>query len=157
MTSKGYKQTPDHIASRIRVGKDHYAWLGDNVSVKGGRTRANRMYPIIGPCVICGSARSERHHKDGNTANNTPENIVPLCRKCHMSKDGRLELLSLLGSKNQKSGVARIAAAKKRSEQTHCKRGHQLSGDNLFITSLGARGCRECRKIHKHAYISKNN
>lgn len=44
-------------------------------------------------------------------------------------------------------GVA--AARLKRLARTHCKRGHPLSGDNLFITSHGARGCKECRRIHK--------
>lgn len=43
-------------------------------------------------------------------------------------------------------GVA--AAAAVRHAQTHCKRGHPLSGENLFINSNGARGCKECRKLH---------
>ena len=46
------------------------------------------------------------------------------------------------------------AAAKARRAQTTCKRGHPLSGTNLFITSGGARGCKECRKIHKAKYLS---
>ena len=40
------------------------------------------------------------------------------------------------------------AAAAKRA-QTHCKRGHELSGDNLYRTTQGKRGCKECRKLHK--------
>lgn len=44
------------------------------------------------------------------------------------------------------------AAAAKRAAQTHCKRGHELSGPNVFRTSGGSRGCRECRKIHKLTY-----
>ena len=47
-------------------------------------------------------------------------------------------------------GVA-AAAAEKLSREL-CKRGHPLSGDNLFRTSNGARGCKECRRIHKAAY-----
>lgn len=88
---KGYKQTAEHIAKRKRFGKDHHNWKGDAVSVKGGRTRALRAFPIIPPCVWCGSKKSERHHRDGNTANNSPKNIVPMCRKCHMNADGRLK------------------------------------------------------------------
>lgn len=49
------------------------------------------------------------------------------------------------------------AAAKARRARTDCKRGHPLSGDNLFVTSGGWRGCKECRKIHKATYRGKAN
>jgi len=52
-------------------------------------------------------------------------------------------------------GIA-AAAVEKRS-RTHCKRGHALSGQNLFITSAGSRGCKECRKIHKRTYLDRVN
>lgn len=52
-------------------------------------------------------------------------------------------------------GVA--AAAAMRRAQSDCKRGHPLSGDNLFITSQGSRGCKECRKIHKRKYLEGLN
>lgn len=48
------------------------------------------------------------------------------------------------------------AAAAKRRARTHCKRGHPLSGFNLFLTSQGSRGCKECRKIHKRIYREKS-
>ena len=47
------------------------------------------------------------------------------------------------------------AAAAKKLAQDDCKRGHPLSGENLFITSNGARGCKECRKEHNHAYLAR--
>ena len=47
------------------------------------------------------------------------------------------------------------AAALKKLSQTNCKRGHLLSGENLFITSSGSRGCKQCRKIHKAKYRAK--
>jgi hypothetical protein len=50
-------------------------------------------------------------------------------------------------------GVAAAAAA--RRAQTDCKRGHPLSGDNLFLTSGGGRGCKECRRLHKQTYRKK--
>lgn len=52
-------------------------------------------------------------------------------------------------------GVA--AAAMARSARTHCKRNHPLSGDNLFLTSGGSRGCKACRRIHKATHRSKAN
>ncbi len=45
------------------------------------------------------------------------------------------------------SGIAAAAAA--RRARTECKRGHPLSGENLFLTSSGGRGCKACRNIHK--------
>ena len=51
--------------------------------------------------------------------------------------------------------AARLATIKRHAEQTHCKRGHALSGENVFITSQGARGCKQCRKLHKRAYLER--
>jgi hypothetical protein len=48
--------------------------------------------------------------------------------------------------------AARLATLKRHAEQSHCKRGHPLSGENLFFTSQGSRGCKACRKVHKQAY-----
>lgn len=54
-----------------------------------------------------------------------------------------------------RAGIAGAAAEK--LSRTHCKRGHPLSGDNLFITHGGSRGCKECRKLHKRAYRERTN
>ena len=83
---KGYKQSPSHIAKRIRRGEDHHAWKGDAIAERSGRSRALRAFPEIGPCVDCGSDKAERHHQDHNTANNEPSNIVALCRSCHVKR-----------------------------------------------------------------------
>lgn len=88
---RGYTQQPEHIAAMVKAGSEHPQWRGDQVSVRGGRTRALRLYPDIGPCTRCGSANTERHHIDENTANNDPDNIAILCRRCHMVEDGRLD------------------------------------------------------------------
>ena len=82
----GYKQTPEHVQNAKRFGENHHSWIGDSVSTKGGRTRAIRLYPEIGPCSECGTEPAERHHVDGNTANNDPSNIEILCRVCHMKR-----------------------------------------------------------------------
>lgn len=38
-------------------------------------------------CEKCGSTRNvEVHHKDGNYQNNSPENLMILCRSCHMKE-----------------------------------------------------------------------
>ena len=61
-----------------------------------GRQRAQRMYPAE-QCVECLATSDDhpidRHHVDGDTLNNSPENVRILCRRCHMVEDGRLERL----------------------------------------------------------------
>lgn len=39
--------------------------------------------------------------------------------------------------------------------KTICKRGHPLSGDNLFYTSQGSRSCHQCMKLHRERHASK--
>lgn len=69
--------------------EDHPGWKGDAAAVETGRCRARRMYPETIACERCGHAPDEgdwpieRHHKDENTRNNSPENIEMLCRRCH--------------------------------------------------------------------------
>ena len=83
--SSGYKQAPEHVEKRKRRADASHHWVGDQVSKKGGRTRALRTFRDIGPCEECGAAKTERHHKDENPANNEPSNIAILCRRCHMA------------------------------------------------------------------------
>lgn len=53
------------------------------------------------------------------------------------------------------AGIAAAAAA--RRARTHCRLGHPLSGDNLFINKLNRRVCKECRKLHKIKYLGGKN
>lgn len=52
-------------------------------------------------------------------------------------------------------GIA--AAALARRAMSECKRGHPLSGENLYINKHGRRVCKECRKGHKRAYIQRHS
>jgi hypothetical protein len=65
-------------------------WVGDKVSIDGGRQRARRWYQD-NRCSVCNKESAERHHIDGNTKNNSPENIIFLCRKHHQERDGRIK------------------------------------------------------------------
>jgi len=102
---KGYKQTQEHIEKRKRFGPEHHNWKGDNIVVASGRSRAERKFPSK-PCQICGKGNAERHHKDGDTSNNEPTNVVFLCRKCHMKVDGRYDRFIELAKANQPVAVA---------------------------------------------------
>ena len=123
-------------------------WKGDAVKEISARSRTQRWFTDIGPCSICGEERSERHHRDGDTRNNEPQNIVILCRRCHMKEDGRLASLLEMSAKMFPSMVAR--GVDLRRKQTHCKRGHLLSGDNLYVYR-GFRCCKTCNRLKMRA------
>lgn len=75
-------------------GEQHYAWKGDAAQEQEGRQRARALYKALGQCRRCDAPAVDRHHNDGNTRNNSPENVIPLCRRCHMQADGRLDQLT---------------------------------------------------------------
>lgn len=110
-----------------------------------GHKKALRLFPKISPCVKCGDEKSERHHIDDDPHNNVPENIMPLCRRCHTLEHGKRPSREAIAL-----GV--IAAAKKRREIENCKRGHAYDGENLYIDKLGKRHCKECNRIAKRKY-----
>jgi NMD protein affecting ribosome stability and mRNA decay len=49
--------------------------------------------PELGKCERCDNKATDRHHIDGNPTNNVRENIMGVCRRCHMDLDGRLTRL----------------------------------------------------------------
>ena len=82
--SKGYKM-PDIAKENLRsarLGSKNPNWKGDNVCESEGRYRARILIKV--------PKGFERHHIDGNTLNNNPENIMVVTRKEHMCLDGRL-------------------------------------------------------------------
>jgi hypothetical protein len=119
-------------AAAAARGDGHSQWRGDQASVKSGRARAKRRYPL-GPCEQCGQPATERHHRDENTLNNAPENIAILCRRCHMTLDGRLAAL-----------VASQVRFGPGPQKTHCVQGHELTPTNTVPVKGGGRRCRTC-------------
>lgn len=85
----------------VMRGESHYAWKGDDVQVTEGRQRARTLYKDIGQCRECAAPAVDRHHRDGDTLNNEPDNVVPLCRSCHMRVDGRSARLTAYSRKRQ--------------------------------------------------------
>ena len=54
-----------------------------------GRQEAKRLYPIQDGdvCVDCTKPATDHHHIDGNTHNNTADNVLKLCRVCHLRRE----------------------------------------------------------------------
>ncbi len=105
--SWGRRNLPWHLPT----GPEHHAWQGDRASVKAGRARALHAFKNPGACWCCGATKNiERHHVNGNTRDNSIGNVEILCRRCHMSTDGRLERFRAMAKVQQpRALVARWA------------------------------------------------
>jgi len=76
----------------FKCGELHGHWKGDAAHEHTKRERAQRMYTLT-QCEMCDNPAVDRHHIDTDTGNNKRDNIMLLCRKCHMTVDGRLDKL----------------------------------------------------------------
>lgn len=67
---------------------------GRDASPQAARGRA-RYRTDVSRCADCGAtdtqARIEVHHKDRDPYNNTPDNLEPLCTKCHRKRHGQAQ------------------------------------------------------------------
>lgn len=119
-----------------KKGERNPQWRGNHVGVTQGRYRARRKFQGLRkqPCADCGKLSTELHHIDGNTLNNEADNVVPLCRRCHMLRDERLTKL-----------VERLKAGPK-VKAMHCKRGHVFDQVNTYVKRDGRRSCRTCHR-----------
>ena len=79
------EQDKEAISQRM-TGAGNHRWKDEQIGDSGGRLRANRMY-LADQCSRCGSThRVQRHHRDVNPKNNSPENIAILCELCHKAE-----------------------------------------------------------------------
>lgn len=91
------KEHRDKIAKSV-LGDQNHRWLGDAVGYKGLHAWVRRHLPKPNVCQECKHALpydlaniSQKYRRDIS-------DWEWLCRKCHMTKDGRLEQLKLLNN-----------------------------------------------------------
>lgn len=78
-------------------------------------------------------------HLDGDRSNNTPGNVA-------------------WGTHSQNNLDAVAHGTHHSSRKTHCKHGHALSGENLYInTTSGSRQCRTCAARNRNAYVIRKS
>lgn len=83
---RGLTERPARFKSRTRCG---FYCRPVKDADKVGRGRARSMYPLQ-PCEVCGKTGSgqgmtDRHHRNSDRMDNSPENIAFLCRKHHLA------------------------------------------------------------------------
>lgn len=88
----------------VKVGED------TNQLYRASHATAEKIaYLIQGKemvCEKCGSTRSiDVHHIDGNRNNNTPENLMVLCRSCHMKEHKKKGVCKICGKPAKGHGL----------------------------------------------------
>jgi len=110
-----------------------------------GHSWAQRHYPLEGvACVDCGVAARERHHVDGNSFNNAPENVAFLCTSCHRKRDGRVGGLPQVWEQDR--------------ARAHCARGHEYTPANTYWflqRGYALRRCRACNSQKQREYRAR--
>lgn len=71
-------------------GSNHYLWRGDDVGYNGLHSWVRRHKPITELCEEC-QLKPPIDLANKGVYNRDFSNWEYLCRKCHMTKDGRLE------------------------------------------------------------------
>lgn len=97
----GYKQSESHKAAiAASLGPHRGNWKGD---IAGQKTGRQGHFVSIRKQSRAKGAKAE--NQNGTTLNNDPSNIRFLCRRCHMTEDGRLEKLVVVAKRPGPRGV----------------------------------------------------
>jgi hypothetical protein len=126
------------IVAKLGNGTKHWNWKGDRASKSAGNWRAIKLYPVLGKCQRCGlkDAR-ERHHKDSNTLNNNPDNVMLVCHSCH----GKLHPLSGESNGRAKLTAIQVCEIKVRlsmgEKQTVLAREYKVSRYPIYAIAKG--------------------
>lgn len=98
------------------AGENHPGWKGAAAKPNSGRDRARKLYAAA-PCEVCGATPADRHHVDGDTTNNAPENIRFLCRTHHIRAEDRMAYRRLTDDERAARVDRKRAQARKRARR----------------------------------------
>lgn len=138
---------PEKIKAQIQrhviIDEATGCWLWQGDSVKGG----------YGRTFVDG--RKWLAHRAAFTAYKgpIPEGLTldHLCKRQACCNPEHTEPVTMKENTMRGNSFSRINA-----EKTHCSRGHELAGDNLYRYNDGRRDCRQCMSIRYVAYYAAN-
>ena len=122
-----------------RRGPDEcWPWLGSRVDGYGS--------------INIGSGRTRRAHQVAFDLTNgaVPDGLEldHLCRNPWCVNPSHLEPVT-----HRENILRGEGPTARRARQTHCKRGHPLSGENLYVDDRGYRRCRECERNRERVRV----
>jgi hypothetical protein len=146
-TPPGPKPKPlaDRFWAKVQKGGIDDCWLWTASKDKAGYGQIGRGSKLV--------PGSRRPHKASRVAWELTFGPVPdgvmVCHRCDIPSCVNPAHL-FLGT--QADNLADMTRKGRRIAQnslkTHCKRGHPLSGSNLYVHPTGKRQCRQCLRLH---------
>jgi len=121
---------------RFEIGTGCWIWQG--------KSKLGYGYVSVRGCGTLGTHRAMWYAKHGDPG------ALDVLHNCN-NKLCISPLHLHLGTHKQNFKEASEAKLLQGQWKTHCKRGHPLSGDNLYIQpKYGFRGCKQCQKDRKN-------
>lgn len=135
------KSLCQRFLSKIELSPDSSCWLWSGYLKPNGYAS---MY-------VNDSARKEYAHRVAYELFKCPipdgMDIDHLCRVRHCVNPDHLEAVT----RKVNVGRSPIMGNPRNKNATHCIRGHELSGENLYVKPNGRRICRTCRRLRQKA------
>lgn len=93
-----------------------------------GRKRWSSVHVLVLEAFVCPRPKGlEARHRNGQPQDNRVENLA-------------------WGTHSQNQLDTVLYGNNPNANKTHCKRGHELLGENLYLGQSGKRACRRCRR-----------
>jgi hypothetical protein len=86
----------------INIGENNSSWSNTHTTAR----IINDLFLKKDKCELCGkdNGRLDIHHKDNNENNNNLDNLMCLCRSCHMKVHNPVSVCSIEGCNNRVKG-----------------------------------------------------